>query len=858
MVEGKTKRRGLSSLVLIDKQQVLLPGLFFYSVRHPAQEHRIRIHSALLNMDSLGDVKQQRTHLEGPYHTAISEDAAASASESVPSDRRHTLRQRPPGLLIPPNGPSLDQNISPANPDGTGASFADLPSDGTTTGLGITLQDFSQTEVISSPTDRFRVGNSAGVSGATLAVGSARRESSISPTLSDLDVRRQLSDNTMCNSPFTMIGLSSPESTPNSVVGGDFDRSWGSFSFSGRGKTPPAMDTRSEPGPIVSSKSSSSSSEESSRSHRTNGASSSKRHRLKAKFDSLSMENLGLHQKTFKQDARFAQYQAESSAKSNLQSRRLKEHFRATLQAFNIIQPNNARPIWKQDTDGTRSGPLYDNVPSIYRESAVELLISRAAIQRMVKDYDAMVTTAFRALITAETLTFAPLIARCHFVHGIALYHTHHFTDALQEFQLSYGCGDEYGISNDFVEEWREKCIGAIDSPYDIPYETATKTFPRTDFTATHSGASATARKRWGVPTDGKSNTRDSQANAIRRRRASTVLQAQSLLGINDDDDDVDDDDDDDDDADDEDEDEDSNTGSSTTAGNYNDSTNDSSGEHYDLRRHPRTSIGTRNERLSRTAASIDTPASMFAPDYLYDPGVVGSRPRTSTAILFRESFQFHPKETTNSPAPEEETGNDPDPTAAGNRSRSTTETRFQDPFAPKTEANTSPTTSVTDNHDDTQIAEGRTRAETAVRDPGGYFVQANISSRAITTESRPRATSIMFPDLPGSDRSLSSFTYSPDRPGHARSKSLFTVTAGRGQTPSEVPIKPIHARSKSLFSGAAGREQTLNEVLTSTNHPDDPATSSTTQRKTVFGAARLGGKPFDDIFKSPYSIPRL
>jgi len=261
--------------------------------------------------------------------------------------------------------------------------------------------------------------------------------------------------------------------------------------------------------------------------------------RLKAEIDRIRLTNLDLHQQILEQKVEFRRRANESSADSNFQLQRLKTEFNKTLQAFNITPRANVQPKWRVDADGIRTGPLYDDIPNIYRESAVEVLICRAAFKLMLGDAGAMVMIATKAIEVAEKLKFLPLTSRCHFVHGIGLYHLERFREAAEEFHLSFDCIDEYDIPNKLIWEWCHGCANKLGITLNLSVEFNEENLCRTTRTTRRFRDSAPAEKIWGTPaatgyqsrsTTATRNNSETTAGAGNRSRVAAPFASPSLF----------------------------------------------------------------------------------------------------------------------------------------------------------------------------------------------------------------------------------------------------------------------------------------------------------------------------------------
>ncbi|KAL6719164.1 hypothetical protein ACLMJK_003401 [Lecanora helva] len=474
----------------------------------------------------------------GELHPYLQQDGDAVTPAPVPGpphlqDRRMTLRQRPPGLFISDAGIGLGLNIASTSLNGeevsdTSPPFSGTPSDPASAPVSQGARDDTTIPPPGHPSQGLNSDDTA------LNLSSAGTRPESNHVTSELDPSKHLSPTPVYDDVYSMIGLRSPASPASSVVGGDFDDSWGTFSHRGRSRgddvnftpDPNQMPSSAENSPLPSGRSSP-------RTH-IRETSMSEVQQLRNTIDRLMISEAGLQDELSQRDIDLRRASNELEH-ANGESQRLRTEFQGTLQAYNLHHHDNVQPTWKQDTDGTRLGPLYDDIPSIYRESTVEVLIGRTLLKCMLKDFDSMVVVALEALVEAEKLKFPPLTARCHFAYGVALYYTYRFEDAAQEFVLSYG-HSEYGILDDFIQEWCDECTNGIQSSGNMSLYLATRDTAKNQHNAMDSSASTKARSLWGSPAEAKAilaASHDSATAAERRRRASTVVQPRNLSGMN-------------------------------------------------------------------------------------------------------------------------------------------------------------------------------------------------------------------------------------------------------------------------------------------------------------------------------------
>ena len=155
------------------------------------------------------------------------------------------------------------------------------------------------------------------------------------------------------------------------------------------------------------------------------------------------------------------------------------------LKIFGLTQEADVQPRWVVSRRGRQVAPIYNDIPSIIRESTIGILLGRAHINFMLGDYDEMASRAKSALAMAKKLRFRPLTGRCHFILGIAFYRSHRFELAQDEFSHSWDAIDHYGISKTSLETWQATTLAMLDestpkSP-DYHFVPPRKLFYRTD-----------------------------------------------------------------------------------------------------------------------------------------------------------------------------------------------------------------------------------------------------------------------------------------------------------------------------------------------------------------------------------------
>lgn len=175
----------------------------------------------------------------------------------------------------------------------------------------------------------------------------------------------------------------------------------------------------------------------------------SQHHEEEASLNGITIENLKLHAKILA---------LEKELKSS------KSKHKKKLQAFGFLARANSGPRGTVDRHGRQSAPLFADVPNIIRESTVGVLLHRAHINFLIKDFDEMVNRAQEALSIAEKLDFAPLISRCHFIIGVAYFNSHRYELAQEEFLQSWDSIDKYGISGQSIDDWQARTRAILDN----------------------------------------------------------------------------------------------------------------------------------------------------------------------------------------------------------------------------------------------------------------------------------------------------------------------------------------------------------------------------------------------------------
>lgn len=372
---------------------------------------------------------------------------------SNPSNALWPQRRRRPALVHTSIGDYESFNNQIVSTRGTADQLGETP---------IGSPESQSSDVAPQSSTQIRDSAYDAIPGVTVDEASTVQVADRSPTLSDLDLRRQLSGTTDVDS-----------ISNNPYFGGDFNRSFNIFSSprpSNASSLPRSLSDDTDYSIAPPSESS----------PPDNAAATS----LEEEIQSLRMANLNLQSRLIQSE----------SVRRRLQS--LQTDYRRTLQAYRIIPRDDAQPVWKLDSDGTRTGPLYDDIPNIYRESTVELLINRAALRLMIADFDTMFNVSIEALSMAERLRYPSLTARCRFVNAVALYHKRRFNEALDGFYLAYGA-DQYGINTEYVTEWCDGCTNALDSSFSDSSGLAVR---NPSERPTGSSESDVARRLWGSP----------------------------------------------------------------------------------------------------------------------------------------------------------------------------------------------------------------------------------------------------------------------------------------------------------------------------------------------------------------------
>ena len=253
---------------------------------------------------------------------------------------------------------------------------------------------------------------------------------------------------------------------------------------------------------------------------------------LQERIERLSLVNLELHQKIAEQKLQILQQEERLSNKPAIEPQQTEAQRMKTLQLYHIIPADNEKkPSWKSNLNGTRQGPLYNDIPNIYREATVETLLCRCTLNLMLEDFDTMIECAVMALERAEALDFSPLIARCHFAHGVALYHKGVLRKALQEFEKSFECSRLYEIPMEYIKLWCDACIETPPStPGSISIDAAIA-----DLTvgAFHRDTVTENIKMWGFPTAiFGSPSRQKKATPGSRAQETTVAGGTQSRGV--------------------------------------------------------------------------------------------------------------------------------------------------------------------------------------------------------------------------------------------------------------------------------------------------------------------------------------
>ena len=130
---------------------------------------------------------------------------------------------------------------------------------------------------------------------------------------------------------------------------------------------------------------------------------------------------------------------------------------RAALEAI------NSKEIFDEFGDQIR--PIRTDPQLVVRETAINIMITRARTCHLLEDYRRMYTRANQAVEAASPLGFPPLTARCCFYRGLASYLHRDFSSARDDFLEARGCAGLYGISSDCIERYIQLIDSATDPP---------------------------------------------------------------------------------------------------------------------------------------------------------------------------------------------------------------------------------------------------------------------------------------------------------------------------------------------------------------------------------------------------------
>ena len=223
----------------------------------------------------------------------------------------------------------------------------------------------------------------------------------------------------------------------------------------------------------------------------------SKEQELEARVNKLLVTNLGLHQSILDHRLDNQQLEERLRTKATAQFHAGEAHCLQSLKLMGIVPSKDAKPIFKRDENGIRL-PLYNDFQRIYHETNVESWLGRAATRMICKDFDTMVDCAVRALQIAQRLKFPPLISRCHFVHGVALYNKENMERALDEFRCSYEGSHLYDLPSTFITQWCNACKEVLGH---APETLNALVNPRTDAPSKRFRSVTDAMRIWGFPT---------------------------------------------------------------------------------------------------------------------------------------------------------------------------------------------------------------------------------------------------------------------------------------------------------------------------------------------------------------------
>ncbi|KAL8689886.1 MAG: hypothetical protein Q9224_004538, partial [Gallowayella concinna] len=118
----------------------------------------------------------------------------------------------------------------------------------------------------------------------------------------------------------------------------------------------------------------------------------------------------------------------------------------------------------EEATETPSDPPLYDNLPDKLRQMAVELLLRRSQVASIIKDWNAMETYSRQAQRLARSFEWEPLVARCAFWTGIALYHQGNWIRAYENFDAADGTKGFY-IPREEILDWLTLSSQRLEDP---------------------------------------------------------------------------------------------------------------------------------------------------------------------------------------------------------------------------------------------------------------------------------------------------------------------------------------------------------------------------------------------------------
>ena len=125
-----------------------------------------------------------------------------------------------------------------------------------------------------------------------------------------------------------------------------------------------------------------------------------------------------------------------------------------------------SEPVYSSDDSQAeentgRAHFLWDNLNDNIHQTHVETLIARARVMWVLRDWSTMVTRSEEAIAMAEELDYPPLVAKCEFYLGVAMYGSRHFNTANDLFDRASACVGKYWEGSQ-VKEWQAKANQAM------------------------------------------------------------------------------------------------------------------------------------------------------------------------------------------------------------------------------------------------------------------------------------------------------------------------------------------------------------------------------------------------------------